>query len=88
MLDLADGTMAATTTVTLGACSGVIAGIGKLKGTVLDLSPYRPDKDAGSCTLRVEFSKDFKRATLTADGCTAYSGSSCGWEGKVVNKKR
>lgn len=90
VLDLDEGMMAATTSVTSGACSGTISGLGKIKGKLLILKPYAPSPGTEACTLHVEFDDKWKSVKITEEGrgCAAYHGAACAWEGqKAIRKK-
>lgn len=81
-------TVAATTTVVLGACSGSIVGLGKINGKILKFTPREKLKGSETCEVLVEFDAKFQSAKISADFCSAYSGASCGWEGDVLKKKQ
>ncbi|RSZ57116.1 hypothetical protein HF313_10525 [Massilia atriviolacea] len=88
VLNPESGDVAATTSVITGACSGNIAGLGKVSGNKLSFSPYVKEAGAESCVVHVEFDGNRKRAKISAAGvCSAYHGGGCGWEGKTTLKK-
>ncbi len=85
-LDSESGVIAASTTVVMGACSGTIAGVGKMSGSELKFSPYVKVDKNDACVVRVVFDKKFNAAKISAESCTAHSGASCGWEGDTIKR--
>ncbi|AOZ50775.1 hypothetical protein [Chromobacterium vaccinii] len=88
VLDSDSGTLAASTTVAQEGCSGSVAGIGKLKGNVLQFKPYKKEEGGEQCVIQVNFSPNGKSASVTETDCSYYHGASCGWEGQKVRKLR
>jgi len=88
VLDSETGVIAASASVGANSCSGSIAGIGKIKGDILQIKPYVKVEDGEDCVLTVKFDKGRKKATVTEENCSLYHGASCGWEGQSVTKKR
>lgn len=87
-LDSETGVIAASTTVVMGACSGTVAGIGKISGKELTFSPYVKIDKNDACVVKVAFDKKFNSAKITAEGCAAYSGTACGWEGDTIKRAK
>lgn len=87
VLDPNAGVAAVETTVTQGACSGALAGIGKFEGRKLLVRPYVQDPASASCELRAEFSSNWSEVRMQAVGCGAYSGAACGWEGQRATRR-
>lgn len=88
LLDPEKGVVAASATVTEGACSGSIAGIGKMSGKALLIEPYVKVDGGEQCVLQVSFDPKWTRAKITeGKGCAAYHGASCSWEGQEVKRK-
>jgi len=85
-LDKHSGVIAATTTVVQGACSGTVAGVGRISGDELKFSPYVKTDKNGACIVTVLFDEKRNAAKVTADGCMAQSGASCGWEGDTLKR--
>lgn len=85
-LDTEAGVIAASTTVVMGACSGTVAGVGKISGRELTFSPYVTFEKSDACVIKVAFDKKFNAAKISAVGCTAYSGAACGWEGDTIKR--
>jgi hypothetical protein len=89
VLETDKGTIAASTTVTQGACAGEIAGLGKITGTKMLFSPYAKEEGGESCTVTVEFDSKFQKGRISAnESCRVYHGASCGWEGQTLSKDR
>jgi hypothetical protein len=86
VLDIEKGDVAATTTVVQGACSGTVAGLGKVVGRKMTFTPFAKEANGEACTITVEFDKPFKRGKIKGDSCMVYSGTACGWEGSAVTK--
>lgn len=88
LLDAEKGVLAAQTVVASGSCSGTFAGIGQIKGRILLLEPYSKIEGAEMCLVKIEFDQKWKSARITeGEGCSAYHGASCGWEGQVLKKR-
>ncbi|MTV39140.1 hypothetical protein [Duganella radicis] len=87
-LDSEKGVIAAATTVVQGACSGSIAGIGKVSGNELKFSPYVKEDNSDTCEVTVVFDKKRNSAKISAKSCTAHSGASCGWEGDTMKRAK
>jgi hypothetical protein len=87
VLDANAGVAAVETTVTQGACSGTLAGIGKFEGRKLLVRPYVQEAASASCELRAEFNSDWSEVRTHAKGCGAYSGAVCGWEGQRATRR-
>jgi hypothetical protein len=78
VLDSVKGVVAASAVVTAGACSGTIAGIGKMKGTTLFIEPYEKAEGGERCILRVNFDSKWKKAKMTeGENCAPYHGDAC-----------
>ena len=87
-LDSEDGIIAASTTVVSGACSGSVAGIGKMNGDVLRFSPYKKEVGGETCVITVTFDKRRSNARIRGEGCALYSGAACGWEGDSLARTK
>jgi hypothetical protein len=88
VLDSGKGVIAASAVVTAGACSGTIAGIGKMKGTTLLIEPYVKVEGGERCVLRVNFDSEWTKAKMTeGENCAPYHGVACSWEGQEVKRK-
>jgi hypothetical protein len=88
LLDPDKGVAAVGTNVSQGACSGSVSGIGHFVSTQkLVFEPYVKEERWGACKVSVEFDRNWRTAKVTEEGCTAYHGASCGWEGQVATKK-
>lgn len=88
ILDPEKGVVAASTTVTEGACSGSIAGIGKMNGKTLLIEPYVKAEGGEQCVLQVSFDPKWSRAKVTeGKGCVPYHGAACSWEGQELKRK-
>ncbi|MBB3117705.1 hypothetical protein [Pseudoduganella violacea] len=87
LLDPEKGIVAASATVTQGACSGHIAGIGKINGRTLLLEPYVKAESHEQCVLQVSFDQKWTKGKVEGKNCAAYLGTSCGWEGQEVYRK-
>lgn len=85
-LDAESGVIAASTTVVMGACSGTVAGVGKMSGSELRFSPYVKVDKSDACVVKVVFDKKFNTAKISAENCTAHSGASCGWDGDTIKR--
>lgn len=85
-LDSETGVIAASTSVVAGACSGTIAGIGKMKGNALIFSPYAKVTADDACVVTVTFDKKRNTAKIVGDSCASYSGASCAWEGDTIKR--
>jgi len=85
-LDSEAGVIAASTNVTLGACSGTVVGVGKMSGSELKFSPYVKADKSDACVVKVVFDKKFNSASISAANCVAHSGASCGWEGENIKR--
>ena len=89
VLDWDSQQIAAQTEVSIGPCSGSVAGIGTLVGNTLRFKQYKPAEGGEACVITVKFGASGKTASITeGDGCAAYHGASCGWEGQSINKTR
>lgn len=88
VLDSQKGDVAATTTVVQGACSGTVAGLGKVAGRKMTFTPFTKEENGDACVITVEFDKSFKRARIKGDSCMVYSGAACGWEGATITKAK
>ena len=86
VLDSQKGDIAATTTVVQGACSGTVAGLGKVAGRKMTFTPFTKEENGEACTITVEFDKPFKHGKIKGESCLVYSGAACGWEGGTVTK--
>ncbi|OMP13357.1 hypothetical protein COLO4_01833 [Corchorus olitorius] len=86
VLDIQKGDIAATTTVVQGACSGTVAGLGKVVGRKMTFTPFTKEENGEACTITVEFDKPFKHGKIKGESCMVYSGVACGWEGGTVTK--
>lgn len=86
LLDSKNGTVAASLVISVGTCSGSIAGIGKIVSEKLVISSYeKADNDA--CRVTIEFDKSWKKiATSENAECSDYHGSSCSWDGHSAVK--
>jgi hypothetical protein len=88
VLDPENGVLAASTTVTRGACSGTISGIGRITGKLLQIEPYVKVEGGEQCVLQVNFDSKWKSAKISeTTACSAYRGASCAWEGQEVKRK-
>jgi hypothetical protein len=87
-LDPERGVIAAATSVVQGACSGSIAGIGKMSGDELKFSPYVKTDGKDACVVSLTFAKGRNAATIKTEGCAAYSGAACGWEGDTLKRSK
>lgn len=87
VLDGRTGVLAASSTVVQGGCSGSISGIGQMVGTVLTFVPYVAEEGGERCQVTVNFNAAFTSATISEEGCSAYHGAACGWEGQSVHKR-
>jgi hypothetical protein len=87
-LDPELGVIAAQATVAIGACSGSVAGVGKISGNRLTFSPYVKVESIDSCVITVVFDKSNNSAQVSEHGCSNYHGSSCGWEGSMVKRAK
>lgn len=88
VLDSQKGVVAASAVVTAGACSGTIAGIGKMNGTTLLIEPYEKVEGGERCVLRVNFDSEWKKAKMIeGENCAPYHGDACSWEGEEVKRK-
>lgn len=86
LLDDENGIAAAKTVVTSGACSGSVAGIGRIEGLVLTITPYVKIPGGDACKLTLSFDAAWKKVKISGESCSAYSGASCGWEGQAAVK--
>jgi hypothetical protein len=82
------GVMVASASVVAPPCSGGVTGIGTITGDTLRFTPYKKTEGAEACSVTVKFSKNHKKASIDGDGCSAYFGASCGFEGQIVVKRR
>lgn len=73
-LNSAQGHVAAEIVVSQPGCSGGIAGVGQIKGTVLMLSQFAPDREMQACTVTVNFDSKGTAAKLMELGCADYMG--------------
>lgn len=88
LLDPEKGVVAASATVNEGACSGSIAGVGKMNGKVLSIEPYVKIEGGEQCVLQVSFDAKWSRAKISeGKGCAPYHGAACSWEGQEVKRK-
>ena len=87
-LDTEKDVIAASTTVVQGACSGSIAGVGKVSGNGLRFSPYVREDKNDKCEVVVVFDKKRNSAKVTAESCMAYHGAACGWEGNTLKRAK
>jgi hypothetical protein len=87
LLDREVGTAAASATLTQGACSASLAGIGQIRKRTLELTPYVKQPGGDSCRLVLAFDEGWRRVSATAQGdCSAYGGASCEWAGQSATK--
>ncbi|CAN7717256.1 hypothetical protein [Duganella sp. LjRoot269] len=89
VLETDKGTVAASTSVTRGACAGEIAGLGKITEKKMVFSPYAKEPGGEACLVTVEFDAKFQRGRIFAnESCTIYHGASCSWEGQTISKEK
>lgn len=87
MLDPEAGTAAASATVTRGACSASLAGVGTFKGRSLELTPHVKQPRGEACRLVLTFDAQWQRVQAADNGaCSAYQGAGCGWEGQSAQR--
>lgn len=87
ILDWDNGVVAAEVSVGTAGCSGGFTGTGTLKGTVLELRPYKKEDGAEDCVVTMTFDKSGKAATLAEAQCSYYHGAQCEFSGKVRAKR-
>lgn len=88
VLDSEKGVVAASAAITAGSCSGTIAGLGKMNRKTLLIEPYTKVEGGEQCVLQVEFDPKWGRAKIKeGQGCAAYHGAACSWEGQEVLRK-
>ncbi|UTY58320.1 hypothetical protein [Massilia sp. erpn] len=88
LLDPEQGIVAASATITEGACLGRIAGVGKIHGRTLLLKPYVKAEGGEQCVLQISFDQKWaKGKVVEGKNCAAYHGASCGWENQEVRRK-
>ncbi|HEX2888502.1 hypothetical protein [Vineibacter terrae] len=91
VLDGESGDVAWDSSIGTRGCGGGASGVGLIVHGKLQLKPYKPPPEAGSCVITVTFD-DIRRqggpqsATLQEQGCGYYHGASCAWEGVVRRK--
>jgi hypothetical protein len=87
-LDTENGDVAAAASVVQGACSGTIAGLGKVVNQKLTFTPYVKVAGGEACNITVDFDEDFKVGKITENpSCQKYHGSACGWDGQRVMRE-
>lgn len=83
LLDRETGVAAASATLTQGACSASLAGIGQLRRRTLELTPYVKQPDGESCRLVLSFDEKWSRVSAATHGnCAPYGGAACEWSGQ------
>lgn len=89
VLDDEKGVVAASATVVLGSCSGTISGIGTMNDRTLLIKPYVKVEGGEQCVLRAKFDTKWERVQLSEDeGCSAYHGAACAWEGQTAKRTK
>lgn len=89
VLDRKKGIVAASAAVVQDSCSGTIAGIGTMNDTTLVIKPYVKVEGGEQCVLRAKFDAKWERVQLSeGEGCSAYHGAACAWEGQTVKRKK
>lgn len=86
VLDVPDGAAAASLTVGNRDCSGGIDGLGKLRGNVLTLTPYKKEEGGESCTVKITFDASGKTASVSESQCGYYHGAACEFRGRIKQK--
>ena len=87
LLDDESGVAAASASVVSGACSGVIAGTGQIRGHTLTIIPHKKVSGGESCQLQLDFDKQWKQVKATGHECQVFSGAACGFEGQTARKR-
>lgn len=86
VLDVTDGTVAVSLTVTGDRCSGGIDGLGTLQAGTLTFSPYRKETEGEACAVKVMFDPSGRKALLTESSCVSYHGVNCTFEGDISKR--
>jgi hypothetical protein len=85
LLDRETGAAAASATLTQGACSASLAGIGQVRRRTLELAPYVKQPGGESCRLVLSFDDKWTRVTASSQGnCAPYGGAACEWAGQAA----
>jgi hypothetical protein len=87
LLDGEKGVAAASVQVLSGACSGSVAGIGEIRGRLLTITPYEKIPGEESCKIELAFDGAWRNVKITGQGCQAYSGAACGFEGQTAARR-
>lgn len=86
VLDVIEGAVAADLTVGNRDCSGGIAGLGKLRGNVLTLTPYKKEEGGEACVVTITFDASGKAASVSESQCGYYHGAACEFRGSIKRK--
>lgn len=88
LLDPEKGVAAASASLSEGACSGTVAGIGNITSKKLTFAPYIKMAGGESCSVTVEWDAKWHKAKVTDNGsCAPYHGSGCSWASQSVTKR-
>lgn len=83
--DVAEPVIAISIATGTANCTGDMAGIGKLKGNTLVVTPYSK-LEGSNCILTMEFDKGGKQVQVKESDCD-YHGAACGFDGTLIAGK-
>ena len=83
--DGAGGYIGAFSTATGTGCGGGVTGPGQVTGPRRIVFTKQDDR---TCRITADYTPDFRSVAVTEDGCIAWHGASCDFEGKMRRTRR
>ncbi|MDT9000960.1 hypothetical protein RQP53_16910 [Paucibacter sp. APW11] len=88
-LDRQTASAALSATLTQGACSASIAGIGQMSKRRLVIEPYRKLPRGEDCRLTLDFDEAWNKVSSSTEGnCAPYGGAGCEFDGQSAARQR